>query len=204
MLKLFIPLFFIILFNGCSFKIPFFSFTDELEEANVCKENYLQKDKIDCYEELEDNSYAQLRLGIYYANKKSFEKALSYLNKSYENDNIYSNLALSYLYFQGNGVKKDLKKSFELLKEASSIDPNAAFQLSRFYLKGIETSIDLNKAIELLDFAASRNMLNAQKRLFDIYTYGFGNIKKDELKAKYWEEKIKENKKDTTYDIYTL
>lgn len=204
MLKIFAPIFIVLFFSGCAFKIPFFSFTNELEDANICQEKYLQKDKLSCYENLEDNSYAQLRLGIYHADKKEFDKAFLYLNKSYENDNPYSNLALSFLYFKGNGVQKDLKKSFELLEQSSNIDPNSAFQLSRFYIKGIEVKKDLNKAIELLNFAASKNMRSAQKRLFDIYTIGFETIKKDEIKAKYWEEKLKEKKEDLTYEIYKL
>lgn len=163
MIKVLSSILFVFLFTGCSFKIPFISFTNELDEANECQSIYLQEKKINCYNNLEDNSYAQLRLGIHYANQKDFKKAIKLLEASYENENSYSNLALSFLYFKGDGVKKDLKKSFELLKESSNIDPNAAFQLSRFYFKGIETKKDINKAIELLNFAASKDMLAAKK-----------------------------------------
>jgi TPR repeat protein len=79
---------------------------------------------------------------------------------------------LGLMYYKGEGVEKDLDKSFKLLNDSSNIDPNAAYQLSRFYLQGINTKVDVDKGIDLLEFAASKNMLAAQKMLVSIYKDG--------------------------------
>ena len=36
------------------------------------------------------------------------------------------------------------------------VDPVAAYQLSRFYLQGINTKVDVEKGFELLDFAGQK------------------------------------------------
>ncbi|MGE3592148.1 MAG: tetratricopeptide repeat protein, partial [Arcobacter sp.] len=159
--------------------------------------------KLSCYKNIENkNSFAHIRLGTYYANKKEYKDALKYLNQAKENKNIYANLPIAFLYYKGEGVTKNLDKSFELLKEASDIDPIAAYQLSRFYLQGINTKIDNEKGIELLNFAASKNVLPAQEILVNTYKTGlFGQVK-DQVKVEFWQKKIKENVEDTNYKIY--
>jgi len=162
--------------------------------------------KLFCYKKLLDknNSYAQLRMGTYHADKKEYPDAVKYLRKSQENKNLYSNLALAFLYYKGDGVKKDVNKSFELLKDSSDIDPNAAYQLSRFYLQGINTKVDNEKGIELIEFAASKGVLTAQKMLININKEGLFAQPKDQKKVEFWEAKIKEKKEDLTFKIYQL
>lgn len=202
----------VFLFTACSFKMPsfdWFSFSDSdeyaliLKEANSCQEIENEATKLSCYKNIENkNSFAQIRLGTYYANKKEYKDALKYLNQAKENKNIYANLPIAFLYYKGEGVTKNLDKSFELLKEARDIDPIAAYQLSRFYLQGINTKIDNEKGIELLNFAASKNVLPAQEILVNTYKTGlFGQVK-DQVKVEFWQKKIKENVEDTNYKIY--
>ncbi|MFW3382132.1 hypothetical protein ACN9J8_11230, partial [Aliarcobacter butzleri] len=115
----------VFLFTACSFKMPsflsfdFFGSTDYtalLDEANKCQEIENEATKLDCYKKIENtNSFAQIRLGTYWADKKDYKSALKYLNQAKNNDNIYANLPLSFLYYKGEGVEKDLNKSFELL-----------------------------------------------------------------------------------------
>lgn len=197
---------FITLFlTACSFK----SSTNTLElqstQANNCQKLNSRDDKLLCYDKIkETNSYAQLRLGIYFFEKKEYEKALELLNQANKNKNPYSNLPLAYSYFQGKGNEKNLKKAFKLLKQSASVDPTASYQLSRFYFKGIQTEKDLQKGLSLLEFAANNNVKIAQEQLYTIYSKGKFGIKKDSVKAAYWDKLRKDNQKDINYKVYAL
>ena len=206
-----LPIFTIFLFSACSFKMPeFLTFSDInydelLKEANICQDLDTEKEKLECYKKIENsNSFAQIRLGTYYSTKNDYKESLKYLNMADENKNLYAKLPIALLYYKGEGVKKDINKSFELLKESSDIDPIAAFQLSRFYLQGINTKVDNEKGIELIEFAASKGVLTAQKMLININKEGLFAQPKDQKKVEFWEAKIKEKKEDLTFKIYQL
>ena len=206
----------IFLFSACSFKMPsfempsFLTFGEDkieisLTQANICQEIKNEDEKLSCYIKIEEkNSFAQIRLGTYYADKKDYTKALRYLNKAKENDNIYANLPLAFLYYKAEGVQKNIDKSFELLKDASSKDPTAAYQLSRFYLQGINTKIDNEEGVELLEFAASKGVSTAQEMLINVYKNGLFEQARDQKKVEYWQKKLKENIEDTNHKIYRL
>lgn len=204
----------VFLFTACSFKMPsflsfdFFGSTDYtalLDEANKCQEIENEATKLDCYKKIENtNSFAQIRLGTYWADKKDYKSALKYLNQAKNNDNIYANLPLSFLYYKGEGVEKDLNKSFELLQKSSDVDPTSAYQLSRFYLQGINTKIDYEKGVQLVEFAAQKGVITAQKMLVNINKQGLFTQAKDQKKVDYWEAKLKENKEDLTFKIYKI
>jgi uncharacterized protein len=214
--KIILPSLSIFLFTACSLKMPefsmpsFLSFSDDkdavaLEKANVCQKVEDIDNKLFCYKKiLNENSYAQLRMGTYSVEKKDYKKAVEYFNQSIDNKNAYANLALAFLYYKGDGVEKDLNKSFELLQDSSNIDPNAAYQLSRFYLQGINTPVDNKKGVELIEFAASKNLLAAQKMLIKIYTEGLFGQEKDMKKVKQWQDEIKKDIRDTNFEIYKL
>ena len=129
---------------------------------------------------------------------------MEYLNQSINNKNPYANLPLAFLYYKGEGVEKDLDKAFKLLGDSSSIDPTAAYQLSRFYLQGINTRVDAKKGVELLEFAASKNLLTAQQMLVKIYSDGLFSQEKDAKKVKIYEDMIKKDIRDTNFDIYKI
>ena len=213
--KYIIPFLTIFIFSACSLKMPtfelpsFLSFKEDyskiLTEANVCQVLESDNDKLSCYKKIEaKNSFAQIRLGTYYADKKDYSSALKYLNQAKNNKNIYANLPLAFLYYKGEGVSKDISKSFELLEDSSSIDPIAAYQLSRFYLQGINTKIDVSKGISLLEFAASKNLLVAQQMLVNIYSNGLFSVEKDAKKVKIYEDMIKKDIRDSNFDIYKI
>ena len=214
--KIILPCLSIFLFSACSLKMPelkmpeFLSFGKDknasaLEKANICQKIEEMDNKLFCYKKiLDENSYAQLRMGTYNVEKKDYKKAVEYLNQAIDNKNAYANLALAFLYYKGDGVEKDINKAFKLLSDASSIDPNAAFQLSRFYLQGINTKVDINKGIDLLEFAASKNLLAAQKMLVKIYSEGMFSQEKNPKKSKQWEDEIKKDIKDTNFEIYKI
>lgn len=214
--KIILPSLSIFLFTACSLKMPefsmpsFLSFSDDkdavaLEKANVCQKIEDMDNKLFCYKKiLNENSYAQLRMGTYNVEKKDYKKAVEYFNQSIDNKNAYANLALAFLYYKGDGVEKDLDKSFKLLQEASDVDPIAAYQLSRFYLQGINTPVDNKKGVELIEFAASKNLLSARKMLIKIYTEGLFLQEKDMKKVKQWQDVIKKDVRDTNFEIYKL
>ena len=143
-------------------------------------------------------------MGTYYADKKVYKQAIKYLEMAKENDNIYANLPLAFLYYKGEGVTKDVNKSFELLEESSTKDPTAAYQLSRFYIQGINTKVDNEKGVELLEFAASKGVLSAMEMLINISKNGLFEQPKDQKKVDYWQKKIKETKEDINHKIYRL
>ena len=214
--KIILPSLSIFLFTACSLKMPefsmpsFLSFSDDkdavaLEKANICQKIEDIDNKLFCYKKiLNENSYAQLRMGTYSVEKKDYKKAVEYFNQSIDNKNAYANLALAFLYYKGDGVEKNLDKSFKLLQDSSNVDPNAAYQLSRFYLQGINTPVDNKKGIELIEFAASKNLLAAQKMLIKIYTEGLFAQEKDMKKVKQWQDVIKKDVRDTNFEIYKL
>ena len=204
-----LPIFTIFLFSACSFKMPeFLTFSDInydelLKEANICQDLDTQKEKLEYYKKIENsNSFAQIRLGTYYSTKNDYKESLKYLNMADENKNLYAKLPLALLYYKGEGVKKDINKSFELLKESSDIDPIAAFQLSRFYLQGINTKIDNEKGIDLLEFSAQNGVLQAQELLSNVYKQGLYGVAKDQIKYEYWLNKANSNKEDKNSNIY--
>lgn len=214
--KIILPSLSIFLFTACSLKMPefsmpsFLSFSDDkdavaLEKANVCQKIEDIDNKLFCYKKiLNENSYAQLRMGTYSVEKKDYKKAIEYFNQSIDNKNAYANLALAFLYYKGDGVEKDLDKSFKLLQDSSNVDPIAAYQLSRFYLQGINTPVDNKKGVELIEFAASKNLISAQKMLIKIYTEGLFAQEKDMKKVKQWQDVIKKDVRDTNFEIYKL
>src|SRR5574344_152926 len=200
------------MFTACSFKVPdvlSFESGDKyegpLKEANICQKMERDNDKLACYKKIENtNSFAQLRLGTYYADKKDYKNATKYLNMAKENGNIYANLPISFLYYKGDGVNKDINRSFELLNESSSVDPVAAYQLSRFYLQGINTKVDVEKGIELLDFAGQKGVRQAQDMLSNIYKTELFDQQKDKVKYEFWQNKLKNNVEDNNHKIYVL
>jgi TPR repeat protein len=207
MLKIIFSSFIIsILFAGCFFSSPKkFEEQSQIKEANTCSKFDKLDKKLECYSKIVDkNSVAQLRLGIYNAGKNEFEKALVLFEKAKENGNFYANLPLGYLYFKGDGVEKDLEKSFDYLSETSDIDPNSSYQLSRFYFQGIVVEKDIEQGIKLITDAANKGMKVAQAKLATIYKQGSFGVTKNEKEALSWFNKAKENKNDTTFDIYKL
>jgi len=150
------------------------------------------------------NSFAQIRLGTYNADKRDFTTALKYLNKAKQSGNLYANLPLAFLYYKGEGVSKDIEKSFALLQESADTDPVAAFQLARFYLQGINTKVDNEKGVKYLELAASKNIALAQDITISMYKEGLFGQPKDQKKVEYWENKRDQNIEDTNYDIYKI
>jgi TPR repeat protein len=195
-----------VFFSACSSTSPKkFDKQSELNVANTCSKLEVLDKKLECYTKIVDeNSVAQLRLGIYNAQKKEFKKALVLLEQAKANGNFYANLPIGYIYFKGDGVEKDLEKSFNYLSQTSDIDVNSSYQLSRFYLQGLVVEKDTKKGMNLLIDSANKGMRLAQSKLVTIYKQGSFGVSKNEKEALFWLNKVKENKNDNTFDIYKL
>lgn len=200
------------IFTACSVKMPemlsfgsSLNYEEILNEANLCKIKEKDSEKLSCYKKIEHtNSFAQIRLGTYYADKKDYTNAIKYLNLAKKSGNLYANLPISFLYYKGDGVAKDINRSFELLNESREVDPVAAYQLSRFYLQGINTKVDTEKGIKLLEFAGEKGLRQAQEMLANIYKTGLFDEPKDGVKYNFWQKKYKSNIEDNNHKIYVL
>lgn len=176
-------------------------------EADICQKLSVQNEKLSCYNKvIETNTFAMLRMAIYNADKlKNFDQAQKLFNKMIENGNYHGNLGLAFLYFRGKGVEKNYERAHNLLAQSYEKDANAAYQLSRFYLKGLGTiKKDEAKALEYITDAAKRGLYTAQKKLFKIYRDGLYGVQKNEEQSSFWYEKYQNNSFDKFASLYKL
>ncbi len=175
-------------------------FSIEQQEANKCQVIKEMKSKVGCYNKiLETNSFAQLRVGSFLLAQKKYGQAYGYLVKSYKNKNLFSNLPLAAMYFNGLGVKKDTKAAVGLLQQSAKVDPKAAFQLGKLYLNGSDEE-QIKQGINLLRLAASKGHKFAQRELVNIYANGLLGVDKNIPEAKKWNTMLKNDKRVFSYD----
>lgn len=117
------------------------------------------------------------------------QKAMKYYHIASQSGTVHEaefNLAL--MYENGTGVDKDLNKAFELYKKASDGGiKEASFNLATM----LENNHSSNNRLimELFRQAASKNLPEAQFKLFSIYFNGlFDNEKNDDLALYYLNE----------------
>lgn len=176
-------------------------------EADKCQQLPQIDAKLSCYNDIiETNTFAMLRMGIHYADKlKNYPEAVKLFEKMIENGNYHGNLALAFLYFRGKGVEQNLERAHNLLVRSYEQDPNAAYQLSRFYLKGLGTiQKDEKKALGFITSAANRGLYMAQKKLYRVYRDGLYGIEPSEENAKFWKEKYQKNDFNSFSKLYQL
>ena len=188
-----------LIFSGCGENKALKIIPNEIKQADSCKDSNKQIE-LDCYDLISyKNSIALLRLGVYDYTKQNYKEAFKKFSFSKENGNFYANALLSNLYQTGRGVKKDDKKSLELLKEVSEYEPISAYNLSFYYINKKEYST----AIELLEFSGKNNVKKAQLKLFQIYSDN-KIIKYDDKKSIYWKERYEDNSNNKLHEVYGL
>lgn len=169
----------------------------EQQIADQCKNTNINFE-MDCYDLISyKNSFAMLRLGIFAQNRGLVEEAFKRYTEAKNKGNFYANTLLSNLYGNGLGVDFDEKKSINLLKDAQSVDPMAAYKLSFFYFSNNETK----KAIELLEYAANSGLKDAQKELVLIYS-NEQYIEEDLEKSLYFDSLYQDGEEDFMKTIY--
>lgn len=176
-------------------------------QADLCQKPNTLDQRVACYGRIADtNSFAMLRLAIYNADrKKDYEKTTMLFQQAMDAGNYYANLGLAYMYYSGRGVPQDYDKSYALLLKTYEKDPNAAFQLSKFYLEGLgNVPRDPIRALQLIEIAAKKGLQIAQKKAYGIYINGAYGIEKNEEKANFWKEQQTLNNENSFISIYKL
>lgn len=93
------------------------------------------------------------------------------------------------MYYNGQGVEKDLEKAFYWCEQSANQGyAQAQFHLGNMHEKGKGVEKNLSKAIYLYEQAAKQGHKNAQYVLAIIYLKGEGVSQNDE-KARFWLEK---------------
>ncbi|GBC29116.2 Sel1 repeat protein [Rhizophagus irregularis DAOM 181602=DAOM 197198] len=140
------------------------------------------------------------QFGLYHINKiflkTNYDKSVYYLQKAAENGCKFAQFNLGGCYQLGHGVRKDIRKAFELYKKSAKQEYiNAQSQLIYCYEYGLGTEINRVKALELVKIMAEKGFKHAQYLLGLHYITGEG-VDKDEIKAfKLFEKLAKESKK---------
>ena len=84
--------------------------------------------------------------GVYYSKELKFDSALKYYQLACMDSNKFAFYNLGMMYYYGKGVNKDLKKSFEYIKEGAYLNDSVSqYWLGMCYLHGIGTDTNLKK-----------------------------------------------------------
>lgn len=95
-----------------------------------------------------------------------------------------NNLAL--MYEKGQPVRQSHMQAMNFFYHAfQKGNPYAAYNLARFFERGIHTAVDFNKAFELYHFAGLRGHVPSQNKLGEFYLAGKGTMK-NQIMARYW------------------
>lgn len=106
---------------------------------------------------------------------KNFIAATEWLQAAAAHDHAEAQCTLAMCFRFGIGVKKDVKRAFELFMQAANQDlPVAQYELARCYEKGIGCEASLSKSIRHLRRSAQNGFTDAQYRLGHKYMTGCG------------------------------
>ena len=132
------------------------------------------------------NSYAQLDYARMLLLPETFydeDKAVYWLKKSAEGDNVFAIRKLAEFYRDGNILEQDISKCVYWLEKGTKIgDDTAAYDLGVRYLNGDGVEQDLKKAIKYLKFSAGKYNDKAVVELGFCYLNGVG-VEKNLQKA---------------------
>jgi TPR repeat protein len=94
---------------------------------------------------------------------------------------------LGKMYHVGKGVEQSFEQAKYWLELAfGQGDPNAAYTLGTYFLKGKTCPKNYVKAFELYKFAAKYNISDAQYALGSMHEFGYGTSEIDISKAMFW------------------
>ncbi|RHZ60957.1 hypothetical protein Glove_350g141 [Diversispora epigaea] len=120
------------------------------------------------------------------ANERLYMKNISSnlsLRKFYDINKKIGIILIAYMYFDGIGVKKDPKKSFQICsKVADEGSTTALNSMAYCYYNGLGVEKNEEKAFELYLKSTKKGNIVAQYNVGDCYKYGTG-IAKDEVKG---------------------
>ncbi|MDD3286238.1 MAG: tetratricopeptide repeat protein [Bacteroidales bacterium] len=82
--------------------------------------------------------------GVYYSKELKFDSALKYYQLACKDSNKFAFYNLGMMYYHGEGVEKDLFKSFEYIKEGAYLNDSVSqYWLGMCYLHGFGTDTNL-------------------------------------------------------------
>jgi len=111
------------------------------------------------------------------------KEGVKQLQKWVKKKKAWAQCTLGSFYENGNGVKKDVKRAFNLYTLAADQgDANAQCNLGAMYQNGECTKPDVKRAVELYTLAAEQGHAMAQSNLGVMYEHGQG-VDKDEKRA---------------------
>ena len=147
-------------------------------------------------------AYYKIAQGYYNENGflgQDYNKALEYFTKAYESGYIDAAGTLSIMYEEGKGTEKDIKRSFEYLKEIADAGNGAACAKIGYYYSGAISGVevDIYKAIPYLEKAKEKGVIEADK-LLDIIEEQKGKGNLEEF-AKAWSESMLEKNNPEEY-----
>lgn len=125
---------------------------------------------------------AMEQVGSILRKEGKYEDAVKYLLGAAELQYAPAINDLAYLYKDGKGVDKDVKKAFALVKKAALDDYNAIDSVGEFYENGWGTRKNIRKAIEYYTKAAEHGAPDGKYHLAMCYLNGKG-VKKNRKKA---------------------
>ena len=84
--------------------------------------------------------------GVYYSKELKFDSALKYYQLACKDSNKFAFYNLGMMYYHGQGVKKDLFKSFEYIKTGAYLNDSVSqYWLGMCYLHGLGTDTNLKE-----------------------------------------------------------
>ena len=121
--------------------------------------------------------------------EKDFRQLAIWLQREVKKENNIAMFLLARLFENGEGVDKDLKKSFDLYKMSADAGFSAApVFLAKMYIEGVVVQKNEEKIIYYLKKSAEKNIYDAKILLADEYYFGT-NIGKNIKQAVYWYER---------------
>lgn len=107
--------------------------------------------------------------------------------KNAQTDDLYT---LAQMYYEGSGVKQNLKKALKLFKLVAerndSAAPHALLNLGEMYQKGEGCDRSLEKASQFYQSAADLHYAFAEYKLGMMYEHGLGVTKSLEIARKWY------------------
>ena len=154
------------------------------EWAKFCYERAVSLGNTDAI--LEYGKWLYEGIGI----KKDCSKAIDYLSKLGEANNLKAQVLLTHIYADNKGVTPDAKQEmYWRMKAADNGDTESLLKLATAYQDGIGVKKNKKLAFQMLERAAANGNEDAIKQT--VLSYALGNgVKKDIMSAAVWAEDL--------------
>ena len=133
-----------------------------------------------------NNGYAKVDIADYFYNVNDFDKAIKWYKSSAEEENLYAQKKLGYIYYNGKGIEQNYEEAFRWFKMAAYEDDSyAQMILSIMYNHGYGIDENKEEALYWCKRAADQGDAGAQNRFGCFYFDGEG-VEQDYEEAVKW------------------